>query len=657
MFTLLTIFIILITSILISSILKIQSKIANLLSVYLFSISNAILTCTIAGFFYQLNNKLFFTLIHGLILTITTIYWIMKRKPKLITRDHFFLSIKQFLQRIFKTREILFFFVVVCFSILFQVVLIYVMPPNSHDSMTTHLSRIGYWLQNGTYFPFTIHNIRDIYYPVNPAFQVLWTVVFTGNDTFVEASQFTAMLICSISVYGISRLLNRSPKSAIFNSLLFLSYPIILMQSTTAQTDLVVAALISCAFYFLILGFKQEQNKFLSISGLGIALALGSKQTAFFILPGYLILFFFLWLKKRKEMPKAIQHFLIFTLLFFLIFGSLTYIINLVHFKGFFGLPGSVESESNFSNIQDILKILKLNPLRLTYNAIDPSGLTYPLKNYFIKAKSILFSKTLNALNIELESNALALNEHQFQYLTVPHLTEDEAWYGPLGFFLMALALIAGFIRGIQKKDIVRLGLVFTFLVYAFCIVIFRPGWDPYQGRYFLSVAVLVTPLINIYFSENKLLHITRLGMVIVAISIIITTHFLNEAKPVAIFENNPSLIRETIWNMDRIDKMTVQNRSLRYPIRAISSRIPEGSVTGLCIDSGVWDYPFFKSDFSQKIVPISPQELLLDKNWFMENKIDFVILNTKKNLYQDIPEFLTVIYEYENWKLLEVHY
>jgi hypothetical protein len=107
---------------------------------------------------------------------------------------------------------------------------------------------------------FPIHNLRDIYYPINPAFQVLWTVVFNGNDIFVEISQFSAMLTCAISVYGISRVLDRSKKSALFNSLLFLSYPIVLMQGTTTQTDLVVAALISCAFYFLFMGSKKSNS-------------------------------------------------------------------------------------------------------------------------------------------------------------------------------------------------------------------------------------------------------------------------------------------------------------------------------------------------------------------------------------------------------------
>lgn len=644
--------IILITSIFINLILNIKLYVARLLSIFLISFSNIVITCSIAGLLKQLDNPYFFTLMHFVILLIVLVIWHKKNTVRLKDLIKKPFSFKNYP---YKNYSLALFLFITLFSIIFQLILIYVMPPNSHDSMTTHLSRIGYWLQNGTYLPFNVHNIRDIYYPVNPAFQVLWTVVLTGNDTWVEASQFIAMLVCSISVYGISRLLNRSPKSAIFNSLLFLSYPIVIMQGTTTQTDLVIAALISCAFYFLILGFMQEQYKFLAISGLGIALALGSKQTAFFILPGYLCLLLFLWLKKRKEMPKAIQYSLIFTLIFFLAFGSLTYIINLIHFNGFFGPPGSVESESNFSSIQDILKILKINPLRLTYNAIDPSGLAYPLKNYFVKAKAILFSKTLSALNIELEGSALTQNEHQFQYLTVPHLTEDEAWFGPLGFFLMSLALIVALIRGFQKKDVVKLGLVFTFVIYAFCIVLFRPGWDPYQGRYFLSVAVLITPLINVFFSNKRFVRVIRSGIIFLAISILATTHLLNEAKPVAVFENNPSLIRETIWDLDRFDKMTIQNKSLRLPYRSISVRITTDATIGLCIDTGIWDYPFFKSDFSQEIISISPKENLLDESWLKQNNIKYVIMNTNKELWEIKPTYLEVLYEYDNWKLYSV--
>jgi len=449
-------------------------------------------------------------------------------------------------------------------------------------------------------------------------------------------------------------LLNRSIKSSFLNALIFLTYPIVIMQGTTAQTDLVVASLIACAFYFLAMGFRSEK-KYLALSGLAIALALGSKQTAFFILPGYLLLFIFLWAKNRGKHPGALGYFLVFFLVFFLAFGSLTYIMNYLHFGGFFGPPGAVESQSAFLTIQDKLETLRINPHRLLYNAVDPSGLPYPMKNYFVKAKAILFSNFMSYFHIELEGTTLTQNQTNFSYLTVPHLTEDEAWFGPLGFVLMSIALLAGLVNGIRKKDPLRFGLFLTTLAYTLCIIMFRPGWDPYQGRYFLSIAVLITPLINLYFSDTKFLRFFRYASVVMAVFITLTTHLLNEAKPVAVFKNNPSLIRETIWNLDRVDKMTLPNRSLRDPLRSIFSLVPEDSVLGLCIDTGVWDYPFFGEDFSQQIVPINPKEMILNQNWVSQNEIDYIVMNTNTDLWENTPPYLEIIYDYGGWILFSV--
>ena len=647
--------VILVTSLLISSLLKIRSAVALALCTFLFSVSNIIITVTISGLFYQLNNQLFISILHVGIFMITFVLWIKSKKPRLPNPRDFIIGIAQFIKDTFKAPEITTLLVVLFFSMIFQFILISIMPPNSHDSLTTHLSRVGYWYQNGTYFPFNIHNLRDIYYPVNPAFQALWTVIVSGTDKWVEISQFIAMQVCSVAIYGISRLLKRSTQSSLFNALIFLSYPIVIMQGTTSQTDLIVAAFISCAFYFLILGLKQKQIKYIPISCLGMALALGSKQTAFFILPGYFILFLLLWTKNRNEMPGYIQTFLRYFFLFFLFFGSLTYVINLIHFNGFFGPPGTVTSESGFTSIFQALEKLKLNSLRLFYNSIDPSGLPSPIKNYFIKAKSTFFSGIFNAFHINLESSAYSFSGHKFNYLTVPHLSEDESWYGPVGFILMAIAIIYGLIQGIKKKDHVKLGLVITFLIYSICIVVSRSGWDAYQGRYFLSVAVLTTPLIDMNNTKHKFLHLTRFGTIILAILIIFTTQLLNEGKPVAILENNPSLIRETIWNMDRIDKITIQDRNMRNPIKSISKFLPADANVGLCIETGMWDYPFFREDFSQKLIPISPKENLLDESWLKQNNIEYVIMNTYKELWETKPIYLELLYEYNNWKLYSV--
>ena len=645
--------IILTTSELISLTLDIKQHIPRILSTFLFAFSNVVITCTIAGLVYQLDNPYVLSAFHYLFLLLALAICI--RNKKLHIKNPF-KNISLYRDFFFNNYDLLLFFLVILLSLVFQLILIYIMPPNTHDSLTTHLSRIGYWLQNKTYFPFLIHNIRDVYYPMNPAFQVLWTNIFNGNDAFVEISQFIAMLTCAISVYGISRVLDRSKKSALLNALLFLSYPIVLMQGTTTQTDLVVASLISCAFYFLFIGFKKDQFKYLALSTLGLSLALGSKQTAFFILPGYFITFFILWWKKRKTSPKLILSFILVTLVFFLFFGSTTYIENIIYFKGFFGPPGSVKNQIKIHNFHNIFEIFKHNSLRLTYSAIDPSGLIAPIKNYFIKSKAFIFSKLEDVLHLDLEAGSWVSSGHEFNLLSIPHLTEDETWYGPIGFFLMLIALITGIYRSIKKKDATCSGLFLTFIIYSFCIIVFRPGWDPYQGRYFLSLAVLITPMIDMYFSKKKVIQVLRSMTILAAISIIITTHLFNEGKPATISENNSPLNRETIWNLDRLDKMTIQNKGLRDPLRFMISQIPPDATVGLCVDTGTWDYPFFREDFSQKLIPIMPKELLLDKDWLVENEIDLVVVNLPRTIvFQDPPDFLSLVYEFEEQKLYRV--
>ncbi len=646
---------ILCTAMLLISLLQIQSKIAQLLSLFIFSFANIILTITITGLLQVVDNSLITLAIHLLIMLCVLFAWRKKRSPNTNTQKTFIQELGRSFKSLFDFKELTPLVIIILLSLIFQFVLIVIMPPNSHDSLTTHLSRVGYWYQNGSTFPFVSHNMRDVYYPVNPAFQALWTIVLTSTDAWVEISQFIAMLVCALSVYGISVLLGRSKKSALFNSLLFLSYPIVLMQGTTAQTDLIVAALIASAFYFLIFAYKQHQQKFLILAVLALALALGSKQTAFLTLPGYAILFFLLYPKTKSPKKKSLKTLLLSFTIFFILFGSLTYITNMIYFGGFFGPPGIVDENTGSIGMHTFVEKFSLDSLRLFYNAIDPSGIPSPLKNYFIKAKAYSFSPLLGSLGIDLESEKYLQVGHSFSYLTVPHLSEDEAWFGVVGFFLMTIAIVKSLVTGIKERKPTELGLVATFIIYSAGIIFSRPGWDAYQGRYFLSVAVLTTPLIDIFAKNTTLTKIVRSILMILMILIIATTHLLNEGKPAAVFDNNPSLIRESIWEMDRIDRITTQNKQLRFILRKVKEIVPPNARVGLLIDTGVWDYPFFLEDFSQKLIPIAPKELALNEEWIRANGIEYILMNTKQKLWDDNPSFTKIQLVIDDWFIFSI--
>jgi F-type H+-transporting ATPase subunit gamma len=64
-----------------------------------------------------------------------------------------------------------------------QVILI---PQNNMDSLSTHLSRIGFWHQLGSFFPWPTFMLNQVWYPVNAQLQTYWTLLFLAAQRPVE---------------------------------------------------------------------------------------------------------------------------------------------------------------------------------------------------------------------------------------------------------------------------------------------------------------------------------------------------------------------------------------------------------------------------------------------------------------------------------------
>ena len=173
---------------------ELRTPIAYLLGVYVFSCANIVLSGLIAGAFGLLANP-YVHLMLELVFLISSILllWNTQKTPlqktSLKPSSEIIKNLKVTLQT---APELLIFILAVGASLLFMLVLIWFLPPNSHDVLTTHLSRVGYWLQNGTYLPYATHNTLGIVYPYNPALQAAWSVVMAGSDRFVEIFQWLA---------------------------------------------------------------------------------------------------------------------------------------------------------------------------------------------------------------------------------------------------------------------------------------------------------------------------------------------------------------------------------------------------------------------------------------------------------------------------------
>jgi len=74
-------------------------------------------------------------------------------------------------------------------------------PQNTSDSMYNHLSRIGYWLQQGslkTYFGFSNYGTT---YPYNNSLLMIWSVIFLKSDKLVGLVQYFATLFLALTIF------------------------------------------------------------------------------------------------------------------------------------------------------------------------------------------------------------------------------------------------------------------------------------------------------------------------------------------------------------------------------------------------------------------------------------------------------------------------
>ena len=155
-------------------------------------------------------------------------------------------------------------------------------PPNDWDSLIYHLPRAALWAQQGEigYIPGAPDARLDAM-PPNAEIAVLFTMLTSQSDRLAALVQLTALLAGAVAVIGVSRRIGLDARRALFGGLLFACLPVLLLQAGTALNDVVVAALLMATVYFA-LGTSRAE---LGLVALGLALAVGTKQTALIALP------------------------------------------------------------------------------------------------------------------------------------------------------------------------------------------------------------------------------------------------------------------------------------------------------------------------------------------------------------------------------------
>lgn len=165
----------------------------------------------------------------------------------------------------------------------YQALLAVTVTPNNWDALTYHLARVASWFHHGgVYWIPNAPSDRLNEFQPNAEELILALVAVARAPWPFAIPQFLAggALIVSAGVSG--RALGFSRQASGFAMLIAATIPMVVLQATTAQNDLIAAALVGCAGALIL----QGGNRCLVIAGIAVGVAAGVKLTVLLVHPG-----------------------------------------------------------------------------------------------------------------------------------------------------------------------------------------------------------------------------------------------------------------------------------------------------------------------------------------------------------------------------------
>lgn len=189
--------------------------------------------------------------------------------------------------------------------------------PNNQDSLSYHLSRLGYWIQQGNVAHYASHIERSISFSPFSEYVHLHTFLLSGSERYFQLLQWSCLAGILALVSMIIRLFSNAPSTLRIGLCFAATLPIVVLESMTTQNDLVVAFFILATVFFIFDYIRNHHLASLYLIPLCCAVGMMTKGTfLFYVLPFGIYLFIAMVRKSvfRKHIITFVVASLILTL-------------------------------------------------------------------------------------------------------------------------------------------------------------------------------------------------------------------------------------------------------------------------------------------------------------------------------------------------------
>lgn len=498
-----------------------------------------------------------------------------------------------------------------------NLVIVFITFPNEWDSMTGHLVKCAYYLQNGNMNRLQGTTWTVDFYPNSlPTLQIFGYHIF-GEQGF-KLIHYCSYWIFALSSYGVAFKISKNFSKSLFVFLISVLLPTALVQATTTETDIVLTAYLGCLTYFLF-SFKEKPNKLnISLIAFITGIWIGHKVTFLLIAPAAVVVAFHTILLK-KEFYKNLKLFVILIALSIGIYVLPTGYIANVKEVGKFSL-GSLSAPKMVMQWHGIehysgnekVKNFFLNIGRYSSDFLNFDGLrnTEIGKNLNTKFR-YLPNKALEMLH--LEGDRFTVVSH-FDYEHPMKFYLERPYWGIIGFGIICpimVLLLVKLIRNYKtttssEKSLMVLSLAALLHFLSLC---FSAPYDPIKARYFLNMAVWCMPLLSfISFSNRKgdLLNSKTSIFYALFASVIVS---LSAICSILFIRIHPVFETKNIFNMNRLEQIMVGRPNLYEAYKKFDKLVPHDAIVALGTqqEHEDFEYPLWGKDFTRKLIPIHP--------------------------------------------------
>lgn len=366
--------------------------------------------------------------------------------------------------------------------------------PNNWDSMTYHLSRIAYWVQNRSVEHYATNCLREIASPVLAEFVNLHVYILCrGSDLFFNLLQAASYLTCTVLVGAIARKLGCDKLFRFVAMLLYMSMPIAFTEALTTQVD--NFATVWLLFYVYVLLDLVEQREGLQcdfrtiskVCTLGLCVAWGylTKPSVCFGMVIFALWLLIVCIVRKDRVWNLIR----------LVLCALPCVI----------LPLIPETLRNYATFHSYAS--KVTGARQLIGTLQPAyvfvnfvkNFTFNMPIALLKDSDLLFAKfavkTAEILNVELDAQVISEDGREFS-LHEPLTYGYDTAINPVVLWAFIFCIVWAVIC-IRKTDWKKLAsgyLICAALSFGvFCAVL---RWEPFVTRYMVSYLALLCPLI-----------------------------------------------------------------------------------------------------------------------------------------------------------------